>query len=172
MTEHAPFSDGELSRIAGWIEADGDVLAGVEYERSRLGADSYLVRSAEALGHLVAATRFWPHRVNLHVFRGAFPVRGPAGADLLRRAEAEVREGELFYIVDPSIHYPLSLQDYWIGQTHREIEECFSGLGPEPVAIGRHPMDWPPEEWERAHPDTVIRRVCWSGGCSGGSCER
>ena len=74
--------------------------------------------------------------------------------------------------MDSRIHYPLPLQDYWIGQTHREIEECFGGLGPEPVAIGRHPMDWPAGEWERAHPDTVIRRVCWSGGCSGGSCER
>lgn len=171
MKEHAMLSDDESSRIAGWIEADGDVLASIEYERSRLSADSYLVRSAEALGHLVEATRYWPHRVNIHVFRGAFPVRGPAGTDLLRRAEAEVREGELFYIVDPSIHYPLSMNDYWIGQTHREIEECFGRLGSEPVAIGRHPMDWPAEEWERAHPDSVIRRVSWSGRCADGECR-
>ena len=93
MTEHAPFSDGELSRIAGWIEADGDVLVGIEYERARLSADSYLVRSAEALGHLIAATRFWPHRVNLHVFRGAFPVRvrrAPTSCGVPRRKSARV----------------------------------------------------------------------------------
>ena len=171
MKEHMIFSDGEFSRIGEWIEADGDVLASLEFERSRLSADSYLVQSVEALGHLVAATRFWPHRVNIHVFRGPFPVRGEAGVDLLRRAMAEILEGELFHIVDAAITYPLALCVHGIGQTHREMEEYFGELGTEVVAIGRHPMDWPADEWVRAHPDTAIRRVSWSGTCSEGNCR-
>lgn len=171
MKDQPLLSEGELSRIAEWIDADGDILVSIEYECSRLSADSYLVRSVEALGHLIAATRFWPHRANIHVFRGPFPVRGTAGPDLLRRAEVEIREGTLFHIVDPRITYPMPIHVESIGQTTEEIEECFRGPGVDAVAIGRHPMDWTAEEWERAYPDSAIRRIRWSGSCADGACQ-